>query len=415
MMLKKKVTIIFLFISTIILNNKISIAQIIKNPGVYIKEKSVNLFSISEVKSAVPAFIGYTEKAIEKRINDLLFIPKKISSLSEYVRYYGLFADSDSFVLYHSIWLYFKNGGSDCYIVSVGNYNILQKSNFITGLKAIGQEDEPTLLLFPDAVNLSGNELYEVQKEALRQAATLKDRFCILDLKAASTSSEHTNAVNEFRRNIGTDNLKYGASYTPFLKLATPAISLPPSAAVAAQYCVVDKTRGVWKAPANISIKDIKALNYTINDSEQSILNVDANTGKSINAIRSFAGKGFLIWGARTLAGNDNEWRYVPVRRFVNMVEESITKSIQRFVIEPNDASTWVKIKMGIENYLNLKWRSGALSGSKPEHAYFVKVGLGTTMTSQDIIEKKMIIEIGMATTKPAEFIVTRIVLKMNN
>jgi uncharacterized protein len=142
--------------------------------------------------------------------------------------------------------------------------------------------------------------------------------------------------------------------------------------------------------------------------SELDNLNVDTVAGKSINAIRYFTGKGTLVFGARTLAGNDNEWRYVPVRRFFNMVEESCKKSTEPFVFEPNDANTWVKIQGMIENFLITLWRQGALQGAKPEHAFYVAVGLGKTMTALDILEGRLIVEIGMAVVRPAEFIILR-------
>jgi hypothetical protein len=141
-------------------------------------------------------------------------------------------------------------------------------------------------------------------------------------------------------------------------------------------------------------------------------MNVDP-TGKSVNALRFFSGKGFLVWGARTLAGNDNEWRYVSVRRFFNMVEESVKKATEPFVFEPNDANTWVKVRAMIENFLAVQWRGGALAGAKPEDAYYVRVGLGATMTAQDILEGRMIVEIGMAVVRPAEFIILRFSHKM--
>jgi phage tail sheath protein FI len=137
-------------------------------------------------------------------------------------------------------------------------------------------------------------------------------------------------------------------------------------------------------------------------------LNVDSDTGKSINAIRAFAGKGTLVWGARTLAGNDNEWRYVPVRRFFNMVEESVKKSTYWAVFEPNDANTWVKVRGMIENYLTQKWREGALAGATTKDAFFVRCGIGITMTAQDILEGRMNVEIGMAVVRPAEFIILK-------
>ena len=141
-------------------------------------------------------------------------------------------------------------------------------------------------------------------------------------------------------------------------------------------------------------------------DNDQQDLNVDTNSGKSINAIRAFTGKGTLVWGARTLMGNDNEWRYVPVRRFFNMAEESIKKSTAWAVFEPNDANTWSKVRSMITNYLFDKWREGALQGSTPDEAFFVHVGLGKTMTPQDVLEGIMRVKIGMAVVRPAEFII---------
>jgi phage tail sheath protein FI len=397
----------FIRIKTIVLSKIIT-------PGTYIEENPRFPLSVAEVESAVPAFIGYTEKAIQLINDDLLFVPHRISSLSEFENLFGLSAGTLQFVLHPSIKLFFENGGSDCFILSIGNYNsTFQKTDFIKGLDEVSKKGEPTLLLFPEAVNLPGNDLYDIQKAALKQAADLGDRFCIFDLKFADTKEGHDEVVNEFRNNIGTDNLKYGAVYTPHLKMQGTAIVLPPSAAVAAQYCTVDRNRGVWKAPANVSLSGVNEVIFSINDREQDGLNVDSNAGKSINAIRKFTGKGILIWGARTLAGNDNEWRYVPVRRFFNMVEESVKNACLPFVFEPNDANTWVRIQSMIENYLTLKWREGALAGAKPENAFYVQIGLGSTMTAIDILEGRMIVEIGMAPIRPAEFIILRFSHKM--
>jgi Bacteriophage tail sheath protein len=189
-------------------------------------------------------------------------------------------------------------------------------------------------------------------------------------------------------------------------------VELPPSAAMAGLYAFVDRTRGVWKAPANVSVQSCIEPVFKISDAEQTSLNVH-DTGKSINVIRSFTGRGVQVWGARTLAGNDNEWRYISVRRFFNMVEESVKKATEPFVFEPNDANTWVKVKGMIENFLILQWRAGALAGAKPEQAFYVAVGLNQTMTALDILEGRMIVEIGLAVVRPAEFIILRFSHKM--
>lgn len=194
---------------------------------------------------------------------------------------------------------------------------------------------------------------------------------------------------------------------------ANSMTSMPPSGAVVGVYAATDRTRGVWKAPANVSLNGVVAPETSFNALELDALNVDPLAGKSINAIRAFTGKGTLIFGARTLAGNDNEWRYVSVRRFFNMVEESTKKATEPFVFEPNDANSWVRVQGMIENFLTTLWRQGALQGAKPEHAFYVAVGLGKTMTALDILEGRMIIEIGMAVVRPAEFIILRFSHKM--
>ncbi len=307
-----------------------------------------------------------------------------------------------------------------------------------------------------------------VLAQALNQCAMLGDRFLICDLWDGGVGGSA--GIIAFRNGIGTRNLKYGAVYHPFIHTtmawnwnentitisqiarrnddgsfarpsphngmtlaalksnpanANPAIYatirnalgrysviLPPAAAVAGIYATVDRTRGVWKSPANESLASVRGLTVRIDQDLNDAMNVDP-TGKSVNALRFFSGKGFLVWGARTLAGNDNEWRYVSVRRFFNMVEESVKKATEPFVFEPNDANTWVKVRAMIENFLAVQWRGGALAGAKPEDAYYVRVGLGATMTAQDILEGRMIVEIGMAVVRPAEFIILRFSHKM--
>ncbi len=190
--------------------------------------------------------------------------------------------------------------------------------------------------------------------------------------------------------------------------LTRERVVLPPSATMAGIYAQVDRQRGVWKAPANVSLSAVIEPVSKTTDEAQAALNVDPTAGKSINAIRSFTGKGMLVWGARTLAGNDNEWRYVPVRRLFILIEESIQKSTAFAVFEPNDATTWLKVKGMIESYLYGLWERGALAGSTSEAAYYVSVGLGKTMTPQDILEGRMIVEVGVAAVRPAEFIILR-------
>ncbi len=191
-------------------------------------------------------------------------------------------------------------------------------------------------------------------------------------------------------------------------EIAKQRVVLPPSPAIAGVYARVDRDRGVWKAPANVSLASVLAPTEKITNEEQEDLNIDPTAGKSINAIRSFTGKGILVWGARTLAGNDNEWKYIPVRRLFNLIEESIQKATAFVVFESNNAITWLKVQSLIESYLEGLWRQGALAGSTPEQAFFVHIGLGKTMTAQDIVDGRMIVEIGLAAVRPAEFIILK-------
>jgi phage tail sheath protein FI len=464
-----------------------------KTPDVYVEEISVFPPSVAEVGTAIPAFIGYTQKADDKKANDLVLVPTKIYSLKEYETYYG-FPNPDSiaitittvspgifsvssvsptdtppsinvtYLMYYAVKMYFDNGGAQCYIVSVGNYqstpvfdltgdattNPATGFGLEDGLDAVRLEDEPTLIVIPEAVKLTTGDYSTLVQAVLKQCDDLGDRFGIFDIRDGAAQLDSTGQTTN-RGFFGNNSLKYGAAYFPFLKTSmnffindaednvhvtvdalAPAtltslktsstaaynfvkselknhfIIMPPSAAVAGVYSAVDLTRGVWKAPANVSLTDVIEPVVKLDNLRQDDLNVDATTGKSINAIRAFAGKGTLVWGARTLAGNDNEWRYISVRRFFIMVEESVKKSTYWAVFEPNDANTWIKVRGMIENYLIDKWRDGALAGAAPKDAFFVKCGLGVTMTSQDILEGRMNVEIGMAAVRPAEFIILK-------
>lgn len=377
-------------------------------------------------------------------------------------------APGSAFKMYYSLRLFFDNGGGPCYIISVNDFasppavgDSTTATSLLGGLAALEKVDEPTLILFPDELTLANAK--SVYEAALAQCEKLKDRFVILDVKA-NTGDPFADAENFRNTGIGSGDLKYGAAYYPNLKSAlnlgydsssvtitqantyigtgvsNPPISntangsnltalaaadpslhrailselsklyitVPPSGAVAGVYARVDSQRGVWKAPANVDLRSVIGPAIKVSHEQQASLNVDASSGKSINVIRSFTGKGTLVWGARTLAGNDNEWRYVPVRRLYIFIEESVKKATEFVVFEPNDANTWLRVKTMIENFLAKLWRDGALAGAKPEEAFFVRIGLGITMTAQDILEGRMNVEVGLAAVRPAEFIILR-------
>lgn len=179
---------------------------------------------------------------------------------------------------------------------------------------------------------------------------------------------------------------------------------LPPSAAMAGIYTMVDNCRGVWKAPANVTLNYVDSPTEDIDDEQQADLNAPMN-GKAINVIRPFRGEGIKVWGARTLDGNSLDWRYINVRRTLLFLEESVKNASRAYVFEPNDAGTWMNMKCMIENFLKSVWKRGGLAGATPEDAYEVHVGLGDTMTGDDILDGIMRITVLVAVSHPAEFI----------
>lgn len=179
---------------------------------------------------------------------------------------------------------------------------------------------------------------------------------------------------------------------------------LPPSAAMAGLYTMVDNTRGVWKAPANVSVNYVNSPQVTIDNAQQEDLNMPMN-GKAVNAIRTFPGEGIKVWGARTLDGNSQDWRYVNVRRTMMFLEESVKNAAKAYVFEPNVAATWMNVRSMIDNFLRSVWKRGGLAGATAEDAYQVHVGLGDTMTAEDILDGIMRVSVLVAITRPAEFI----------
>ena len=484
-----------------------------RSPGVYVEEIPVFPPSVAEVETAIPAFVGYTQKAKDSLGETLTNTAFMITGFNEFELYFGkspaedptaftvditeykqgtepsrfvvdvntVTATLSKHILHQSMKLYFANGGGPCYIVSVGDFSTAPDDvPLVAGIDVVASEDIPTILLVPEAVNLAGAKFTNVAEALIKQASTLKDRFVILDVPSTSIPKNSANIkadVDKIRAiSLDKEQRRYAAAYYPFLEtsytyndnqefastkfktikivehhlikdgaaavdapvgstfkgktvadvlLASEVLYtrikdmfeqhhlvLPPSAAMAGIYARVDESRGVWKAPANVGLANVVKAVITISRIDQDSLNIDDVAGKSINAIINMPGFGTQVFGARTLDGNDKEWRYINVRRFVSVVEESIKKSINWAVFEPNTASTWVRVQAMIESYLFLKWRDGALAGAKPEQAYEVQVGLNKTMTADDILEGLMIITIKLAVARPAEFIVLQIMQK---
>jgi hypothetical protein len=382
----------------------------------------------------------------------------------------------------------------------VGDYTQdLDLDKFKAGIDELLKEQEPTMVVIPEAVRFKAAECIDLQQAVLAHCGDkMRSRVAILDIWGGDKprSDPAGDPVAAFRNALGINFLDFAAAYYPWLNTtvigdkdisyenianpdvlmqllrsdlglpdtlpddappktrelagavadigkdwsaATPPLTddailtskallnktltsvsslfntilnevkyqlnlLPPSAAMAGIYTMVDNTRGVWKAPANVSLAGVVSPSVSISAVDQEELNVTTQ-GKSINAIRSFIGEGVLVWGARTLDGNSLDWRYVNVRRTMIMLEESCRLAAKALVFEPNVANTWVTIKSMIQNFLTSIWKRGGLAGAVPEDAFSVHVGLGETMTPDDILEGILRVTVLVAMVRPAEFI----------
>ncbi|MDJ0811980.1 MAG: phage tail sheath subtilisin-like domain-containing protein [Desulfobacterales bacterium] len=262
----------------------------------------------------------------------------------------------------------------------------------------------------------SGNPVIDA---AIGHASKMKSRMVIVD-PPAKTELETPKDVND----LNLPSKTYSVMYYPWVKVANPfynaetnpgapkTVLVPPSGYAAGMWAKIDGKRGVWKAPAGLesALLGVAGLQYVVEDGEQDALNP-----LGVNCLRTMPGAGHVIWGARTLATKaDPEWRYVPVRRTAIMIEQSIYNGIQWAVFEPNDHRLWAALRGNIGGFMNSLFRVGAFQGEKASDAYFVRCGLGDTMTQTDIDAGQVIVIVGFAPLKPAEFVIVRIQQKVN-
>jgi hypothetical protein len=238
------------------------------------------------------------------------------------------------------------------------------------------------------------------------------------DLESGRINEARANAIKEELAKIETATTKEEVtSLQATLKVVSAKLNsilsdiseslnlLPASPAMAGVYTMVDSSVNVAKAPANLSLGSVISPSVQITSDTQEELNLPLN-GKAINAIRTFQGKGVLVWGARTLDGNSQDWRYISVRRTMTFLEQSIKAAAEGFVFEPNNSTTWSTLKATVTNFLANQWQSGILAGQSPDDAFSVEIGLGTTMTPNDILDGLMKMTVKVAIVRPAEFIV---------
>lgn len=280
-----------------------------------------------------------------------------------------------------------------------------------SGLGGLEAVDIVTMVVAPDIMAaykagiLDRDGVKAVQLAMIAHCEKMGDRVAIIDPLPDMNAQE----VLEWRMNEAGYDSKYAAMYYPWITVADPTpgatsttIDLPPSAHIAGVWCRNDGERGVHKAPANEIIRGVLSIPINVTNDEQGALNP-----VGINCIRSFPGRGIRIWGARTLS-SDPEWRYLNVRRLFNFVEKSIYNGTQWVVFEPNDQNLWARVKRDVSAFLTMTWRSGALFGLSPAEAFFVKCDEeNNPPESRDA--GRLVVEIGIAPVKPAEFVIFRI------
>jgi hypothetical protein len=190
------------------------------------------------------------------------------------------------------------------------------------------------------------------------------------------------------------------------MKLAVAAREslLPSAPALAGVMTYVDATRGVWNAPANVSLSAVRAPSFRVDSAQQEAINAPVD-GKAVNALREFVGRGTVVWGGRTLDGNSNDYRYIQVRRTLIYIEQSIKAALRQFAFAPNTGQTWAAVTSMVSGFLTTVWSRGGLMGATPAEAFSVQCGLGSTMTGQDILDGYMIVQVTLQMVRPAEFI----------
>ena len=263
-----------------------------------------------------------------------------------------------------------------------------------TGIQAWEEIDQIAICIAPGMWDT------DIRNALIVHCETLAERFAILDPPPGLSIQQ----IEAFRGPIDT---KYAALYYPWVEIRDPrpggaAVQAPPSGLIAGVYARTDVARGVHKAPANETLRSIRGFTQAITKREQDILNP-----QNINVLRAFPGRGNRIWGARVLT-SDAAWKYVPVRRLVLMIEESIDEATQWVVFEPNDEALWARVRQSVTNFLVTQWRIGALQGVTADEAFFVACDR-STMTQDDIDNGRLICQVGIAPVKPAEFVIFRI------
>jgi len=378
-------------------------------PGVYVEEVASGARPIEAVGTSVAAFVGAAPNQ-GARANEAV----AVNNWSEFLRSFCT-PESQGTALAYGVYGYFQNGGGRCYVVNTGNTpSLTGDGKSRKGLDVLEAIEEVAIVAAPGHTDAAAYDAL------LSHCEKLRDRVAILDGPAQAASLQQLTQVAVAQRPDTAAGAEaggmrprqsdggYGAFYYPWITVQDPfntskMIDVAPSGHVAGIYARTDGLRGVHKAPANEIIRGALGVSSRITHQEQETLNPNG-----VNCIRFFQNEGIRVWGARTVAASSSEWRYVNVRRLFNMIEESIARSTRWVVFEPNNVSLWKAIRRDVGAFLMLIWRQGALMGRTPEQAFFVKCDEETN--PPDVIDAgQLVILIGIAPVKPAEFVIFRI------
>ena len=381
-----------------------------RKPGVFIQEAPTRPVSITAADHSAVAFVGPTLKGPADGT------PVPVTSLAEFVAVYGDLWDltaagrpARNYVAL-AAKAFFDNGGRKLYISRPPNSidpSALTANDYAQALARLEDIPDISVVAAPGAFlwNRQGNDAVLPIHAALIAHASRPQAYCFALLDPPAGSSTAT--LQALRVQIDSS---YAALYCPWLVISNPLpdaitrpeLVVPPSGFLAGVYMRIDLSQGPFKAPANEPVTGVLGL-------EQNFSNADAETlnQAGINTIRSFPGRGTLVWGART-ASADAEWKYINVRRYILFLERSIGTATQWAVFEPNGETLWQTVQIAISNFLMNEWRKGAMSGAKPEQAFFVKCDR-TTMTQNDLDNGRLICLVGVALLRPAEFVIFRI------
>ncbi|GGN58809.1 hypothetical protein GCM10010112_12910 [Actinoplanes lobatus] len=371
-------------------------------PGVYVEEQPITP-TIVGVGTSTAGLIGevadnVTMPELPDGSGDYVVAamhePVLVTNFDQFKRHFGDFQAGNG-TLAHSVYGFFNNGGSACWVARVAD---LDDDNEVKEvLVAFEAIDEIAIVAAPGALDAA------VQLALIEHCdqASLQDRFAILDGQQATTVT-----VADIKGTLASTS-DYAAMYFPFVQVSDPItgdlIFIPPSGLMAGVYARVDATRGVHKAPANVPLRGALGLQYQTSKNEQALVNK-----QGINVIRRLNGS-ILVWGARTLgSGTAGRIEYINVRRLMNFLRESIDEGTQNAVFEPNSNPLWATITRSVTAFLTRVWRDGALFGTQPEQAFFVRCDESTN--PPDVRDAGMVVtEIGVAPVKPAEFVIFRI------